>query len=169
MIDIIKEILSKAKGKPLPSYITLLTGLPLFIWLLNEFGNINVKTDFLDFFVFDGDSTPKPFIIVMLVVIIAHLLINLLGHKIICKCLDENTGKIRNRRRLLFYFTIENVLDVLSATATLLLAIILQNDGIKIDCLKYIVALLIIFKFLHCIYNHYYTQNQKMANEYLKE
>lgn len=55
----IEETLSKFEGKPLSKYITLLTGFPLFMWGLNEFGNISVKTDYFDFINLDSNSTPQ--------------------------------------------------------------------------------------------------------------
>lgn len=165
----IEETLSKFEGKPLSKYITLLTGFPLFMWGLNEFGNISVKTDYFDFINLDSNSTPQFFINLLLAIMLMHLLSSLLAPTIIRKCLDENTAKIKNREFLLIYFTIDDLLDVISAVAALLLSIILQNEGIKIDWIKNLSVVFVTCNFGYCIYTHYYYKNLKMAKEYLED
>ena len=155
----INEILSKAERKPLSSYITLLTGLPLLMWFLKKYGNISI----------DVNSTPQSFIKILVVIVTIPLVIDIFNRKIIYKCLNKNTGEIKNHEFLIVYFTIENLLDILSAVAALLLSIILQNEGIKIKALKILVPILIAYKLLSCIYYHYYYKNLKMTNEHLKD
>ena len=65
----INEILSKTERKPLSSYITLLTGLPLLMWFLKKYGNISIESDYLDFIVFDANSTPQSFIKILVVIV----------------------------------------------------------------------------------------------------
>ena len=165
----INEILSKTERKPLSSYITLLTGLPLLMWFLKKYGNISIESDYLDFIVFDANSTPQSFIKILVVIVTIPLVIDIFNRKIIYKCLNKNTGEIKNHEFLIVYFTIENLLDILSAVAALLLSILLQNEGIKIKALKILVPVLIGYKLLSCIYYHYYYKNLKMTKEHLKD
>ena len=163
----VEKILSKAEGQPLPKFITLLTGVPLFVWALHKFGNISVKTHCFDFFVFDGSTTPQSFIIILLTIMTIHFGSKLLASTIIRKCLDKDTAK-KKQKCLLNYFTIDDLLDVLSATAALLLSIILQNEGIKNDLIQYLAAIFIALNFRLCIYYHYDYENKKMISEHMK-